>query len=122
MARISGNKKSSSRDFGDTSQLTNWILDSGATCHMTPHISDFILGSLQDTDRYIEVTDRYYVTAKKKGQFQIIICDNNGDPFVATLHNVLLALGLCNRLFLIITLMNLEHTCLYHKFFHGVLW
>ena len=38
MARMSDNDKSSSRDFGDIYQLTNWILDSGATCHMTPKV------------------------------------------------------------------------------------
>ena len=46
MARISGNEKCSSRYFGDSLQLTNWILDSGATCHMTTQVSDFIPGSL----------------------------------------------------------------------------
>ena len=46
MARMSGNEKSYIRDFGNSSQFTNWILNSGATCHMTPQISDFIPGSL----------------------------------------------------------------------------
>ena len=27
------------------------------------------------------------------------MCNNNGDPFIATLHNVLLAPDLCDRLF-----------------------
>ena len=45
------------------------------------------------------------------------MCDNNGDPFIALLHNVMLAPDLCNRLFSIITLMNLGHTCLLHKGF-----
>ena len=42
-----------SGNFGDSSQLTNWILDSGATCHMTPEVSDLIPGSLEVTDKYI---------------------------------------------------------------------
>ena len=46
MARMSGNDESSSSDFGDSFQLTNWILDSIATCHMTTQVSDFIPGSL----------------------------------------------------------------------------
>ena len=50
MAHISRNNKSSSTSFGDSSQLTNWILDSGVTCHMTPRVSDFIPGSLEYTD------------------------------------------------------------------------
>ena len=36
MERMSGNDKCPSGNFGDSSQLTNWILDYGATCHMTP--------------------------------------------------------------------------------------
>ena len=46
MARMSGNEECHSGNFGDSSQLTNWILDSGATCHMTPEVSDFIPDSL----------------------------------------------------------------------------
>ena len=45
------------------------------------------------------------------------MCDDNGKPFIATLHNVLLAPDLCDRLFLIITLMNSGHTCLFQKGF-----
>ena len=45
------------------------------------------------------------------------MCDDNRDPFIATLHNVLLATDICNRLFPIIKLMNLGHTCLFHKGF-----
>ena len=46
MAQMYGNDEVSSRDFGDTSKLTNYILDSGATCNMTPQVSDFIPGAL----------------------------------------------------------------------------
>ena len=35
MARKSGNDECPNGNFGDSSQLTNWILDSVATCHMT---------------------------------------------------------------------------------------
>ena len=45
------------------------------------------------------------------------MCDDHGDPFIATLHNVLLAPYLCDRLFSIITLMNLVHACVFHKGF-----
>ena len=45
------------------------------------------------------------------------MCNDNGDTFIATLHNVLLAPDLCNRLFSIITLINLGHTYLFHKGF-----
>ena len=91
MARMYSNDKCPSGNFGDSSQQTNWILDSGVTCHMTPEVSDFIPDSLEDTDKHIEVADGHHVTEKQKGQVQIKMCDNHGDPFITTLHNVLLA-------------------------------
>ena len=68
---MSGNDESPSRDFGDSSQLTNWILYSGAMCHMKPQVSGFIPGSLEDTDKHIEVADGNHVAAKQKGQFKL---------------------------------------------------
>ena len=117
MARMSSNDEFPSGNSGDSSQLTNWIVDSGAMCHMTPEFSYFIPGSLEHTYKHIEVQDGYHVTAKQKVQEQIKMCDNHGDPFIATLHNVLLAQDVCNRFFSIIALMNLGHTCLFQKGF-----
>ena len=62
-------------------------------------VSYFIPGSLEDTDKYIKFADGFHVTAKKKGQVQIKICDDNGDNFIATLHKIILAPDLCNSLF-----------------------
>ena len=36
MARMSVNDECPSGNYGDSLQLTNWVLDSGATCYMTP--------------------------------------------------------------------------------------
>ena len=102
---------------GDSLQLTNWILDSGATCHMMPEVLDFIPGSLEDTDKYIEVSDGHHVMAKQNGQVRIQMYDDYRNTFIATLHNVLLAPELCDGLFSIITLMNSGHTCLFNKGF-----
>ena len=66
MARMSSDDKRKSVKYGDSLQLTNWILDSGASCHMTPEVTDFIPGSLEDTDKFIEVADGHHVTAKKR--------------------------------------------------------
>ena len=66
MASMCGNNECPGRNFGDSSQLTNWILDSVATCHMTPKVSDFIPGLLEDIDEHIEVADRHHVTTKQK--------------------------------------------------------
>ena len=62
MARMSGNDKFPSGNFGGSLQLTNSILDSGATFHMKPEVSDFIPVSLEDTDKHIEVVDGHHVT------------------------------------------------------------
>ena len=84
---------------------------------MTPLVSNFIPGLLEDRDINIEVEDIYHVTAKQKGQVWIKMYYDIGDIFIATLHNVNLALYLCNMLFSIFMLMNLGYTCLYHKGF-----
>ena len=65
MARMSSNDKFPSGNFGDSLQLTNWILDYGATCNMKPEVSDFIPGSLADMDKNTEVTDGHHVTKKR---------------------------------------------------------
>ena len=67
---MSNNDECPSGDFGDSSKLKNWILDSGATCHMTPEVSDFILVSLEDTDKHIEVVDGHHVTTEKKVKYE----------------------------------------------------
>ena len=66
---MSSDDKRESKDYVDSSQLTNWILDSGATCHMTPEVTDFIPGSLEDTDKFIEFADGHHITAKQKGPY-----------------------------------------------------
>ena len=65
---------------------------------MTSEVSNFIPGSLEDMDKYIEAADGHHVTAKQKGQERIKMCDYHGDPLIAMLHNVLLAPDLCDRL------------------------
>ena len=81
---------------------------------MKPQVSYFISGLLEDTDIYIEVKDGHHVMAKQKGQVQIKMCDNNGDNFIATLHNVCLTPDLCHGIFSIFTLMNFGNICLFH--------
>ena len=70
MARMSSDDERKSVKYGDSSQLTNWILDSVAMCHMTPKVPDFIPGSLEDTDKYIEVADGHHVRAEKKDKYE----------------------------------------------------
>ena len=56
---------------------------------MTPEVSYFIPGSLEDTDKYIEVADTHHVMAKQKRSIRIQMCDDNEKSFIATLHDVL---------------------------------
>ena len=49
MACMSSDAEKPQIYFGDRLQLTNWILESSATCHMTPEISYYIPGSLVET-------------------------------------------------------------------------
>ena len=81
---MSGNYKSTSRYFVVSSHLINWILDSGALCHITAQVSDFIPNLLEDTDKYIGVMNLHHVTSKQKVQAQINMCDDNVDPFITT--------------------------------------
>ena len=117
MERMSSDDKRKSEKYGESLQFTNWILDWGETFHTTPEVSYFIPGSLEDTDKYIEVADGHHVTAKQKVSVRIQMCDDNRNKFIATLYKVLIAPDLCDRLFSIITLMNSGHTCLFHKGF-----
>ena len=71
VARMFSNEKSSGKDFGDIFQLINWVLDSGAMCHVIIHVSDFFPGSFEEKDKYIEVTYGHHVTEKLKGQMLI---------------------------------------------------
>ena len=66
MAHMSGNDKCTSGNFGDSLQLTYQILDSGEMCHMTPELSVFIPGLLEDTDKHTGVADGHHVTEKQK--------------------------------------------------------
>ena len=56
---------------------------------MTPEVSDFIPGSLENTDKHIEVAYGNHVMAKQKVQVRIKMCNDNRDTFILTLNNVL---------------------------------
>ena len=89
MLRMSGNDECPSGHFGNSLQFTNWILNYGETFHIKPQVSYLVPCSLEDMDKNIELADEYHVTAKPKVQVQIKMCDDNRDPFIAPLHNVI---------------------------------
>ena len=55
MEQMSGNDEGPGIDLGDSLQQNNWILYSGATCHMIPQVSYFITGSFEDTDKKLKL-------------------------------------------------------------------
>ena len=93
MSYMSSNTESPRIYLGDSSQLTNWMLDSGATCHMTPDISDFITVSMMEIDKYIEVADGNF-HSKTNRIVSNRMRKDNGKTFIDTLYNVLFSLDL----------------------------
>ena len=67
MKHMSFNSEIPKRDFGYSLQLTNYILDSGATCQMTQAILDIIPGSLVKQIN-IKIDEGYFITAKQTGE------------------------------------------------------
>ena len=70
MARMSGNVKRYSRDFGDSLQLTYCNLYSGATCHITPQGFDYIPGSLEYTEITLKLRMDILSQRSKKYRFK----------------------------------------------------
>ena len=70
MAPIYSNAEGHIRYFGDSLKMSNCIIYSGETCHITSDISYFILVSLVKTDKYIEVKDEHFFTAEKQDKFK----------------------------------------------------
>ena len=81
---------------------------------------NFIPDSLEATYKHIEVLDGNYVKENQKEQVRIKICDDNGDTFIVTSPNVLLAPDICDGSFSIITLTNSGNTCLFNTGFFTV--
>ena len=70
-----------------------------------------------ETDKYVEVADGHFFTAKNIGETQIKMRGNNGKPFIAMFYTILFATDLCGWLISIIMLINLVHTFLFNKGF-----
>ena len=70
MERMSSDDEFPGGNFGDSPQLINWIMDSGATCHMTLEVSDFISGSLEDTDKKLKLRTEITSQQNKKVKYE----------------------------------------------------
>ena len=81
--------KRKSGEYGDSSHLTNWILYSGATFHMTPEVTDFIPGALEDTDKFIEVADGHHIVEEHRSLGGSIISRLDNGAFVGLIYELL---------------------------------
>ena len=66
MAHMSDIENFPSGSIGDNYQFINLVLDSGAKCHITPVVSDFIPDSLEVTYKHIEVAEGHPMKEETK--------------------------------------------------------
>jgi hypothetical protein len=91
-------KDPSVAEIGDPSNLNNYLPDSGATQHMTPHLADSV-DVVEGQNLGVEVVDGHLIRCSITGNIQIYMQDDTGIPFQATLSEVMYVPGLSRRLF-----------------------
>ena len=79
--------------------LYNWVMDSGATCHMTPHESDFLPETVRSANKVVEVADGHTVPATLCGTVLVITSTDLGQKINLRIEDVLLVPNLERRLF-----------------------
>jgi hypothetical protein len=96
---------------GDPSNLNNYLPDSGATQHMTPHFDDLqeVVGGQK---LGVEVADGHVIKCSSTGKIVINMQDDNGVHFTATLHDVMYVPGLSRRLFSLTKFPKHDHRAL----------
>ena len=99
--------------------LNNWVMDSGATCHMTPYKNDFVNDSKNSEDKVVEVVDGYTVPAKSSGTIIIKTTSNQGDSINLRIKGVLHVPHLSRRLFSLMSIIKEGHDVTLSKS-HGI--
>jgi hypothetical protein len=85
-------------EIGDPSNLQNYLPDSGATQHMTPHLSDLI-DMVEGQNLGVEAADGHVIRCSVTGRIWISMLDDNGQKLSAFLTDVMYVPGLSRRLF-----------------------
>jgi len=85
-------------ELGDPRDLHNYLLDSGATQHMTPHLAD-LEDVVKGRKLGVEVADGHIIKCLATGKIRINMIDDDGNPIEAKLHDVMYIPGLNRRLF-----------------------
>jgi len=91
-------KDPSIEEIGDPRNLNNYLLDSGVTQHMTPHLAD-LQNTVEGQKLGVEVADGHFIKCSTTGNIQISMQDDNGNMLNATLSDVIYVPGLNHRLF-----------------------
>ena len=89
--------------------LYNWVMDSGATCHMTPYKSDFLPETIRSVNKVVEVADGHTVPATLCGKVLVITSTDLGQKINLRIEDVLLVPNLERRLFSLMSLIEQDH-------------
>ena len=87
----------------------NWVIDSGATCHMTPYESDFLHETARSIDKVVEVADGHTVPATLCGTVLIYTMTDLGQKNNLCIEDVLFVRHLERRLFSLMSLIEENH-------------
>jgi phage tail protein X len=72
-------------DTGDPANLNNYLPDSGATQHMTPHRED-LYDAVEGQNLGVEVADGHIIRCSTTGKVKISMLDDQGFSLAAELH------------------------------------
>ena len=86
--------------IGDPADLNNYLPDSGATQHMTPHLADLI-DTAEGQDLGVKVADGHVIKCTTTGKIQVRMLNDRGERLDVTLTDVMYIPGLSRRLFLV---------------------
>ena len=112
MAKVSNAGRTKSyvnQNIPHANNLENWVMDSGATCHMTQYKDDFMPGSEKPETKSVEVADGFAVSAPSSGTVIIDVVTDQNDDIKIRIHNVLYVPGLAQRLFSLMSLIEEGH-------------
>jgi len=91
-------KDPSIAEFGDPCNLNNYLPDSGATQHMTPHLADLV-DAVKGQNLGVEVADGHVIKCTTTRKIKVRMLDNIGEQLTVLLMDVMYVLGLSRQLF-----------------------
>ena len=90
--------------------INNWLIDSGASKHMTPNLNDFDCDSLEPTGKIVTIADGTELQCHRFGKVTLRMHSDFGQEFYAKLQDVLYVPGLARRLFSVPAFTKQKHS------------